>query len=70
MKNYTAYIEQDEDGVFIGSVPPLPGCYTQGETLEELHENLKEVITLCVRNTQTAAVNQFVGVETIEVPVA
>ncbi len=36
MKSYTVYIEKDEDGVFIGPVPSLNGCHTQGNTLDEL----------------------------------
>lgn len=68
MKNYTVYIEQDEDGVFVGSVPTLAGCYTQGATLDELMKNLQEVVTLCARNTNTTS-SKFVGVQTIEVAV-
>lgn len=52
MKSYTVYIEKDEDGVFVGSVPTVPGCHTQGATLDELMKNLQEVIVLCTRNTQ------------------
>jgi len=66
MKNYTVYIEQDEDGLYVGSVPSIPGCYTQGKTVDELTENLKEVIRLCVRNTDQDTVSRFVGVQNIE----
>ena len=41
-------IERDEDGVFIGEVPQLRGCYTQGKTLDELMKNIQEVIHLCL----------------------
>ena len=53
MKNtpYIAYIEQDEDGVFIGSIPSVPSCHAQGNTEEEMLANLQEVLALCVRNT-------------------
>ena len=37
-------LEKDEDGILVGSVPSIPGCHTQGETLEELIANLKEAI--------------------------
>jgi len=67
MKNYTVYIEQDEDGVFVGSVPSLDGCYTQGATVTELLENLHDVIPLCARNAGDG-VSKFVGIQTIEVP--
>jgi len=67
MKNYTVYIEQDEDGVYVGSVPSLPGCYTQGDTVDELTINLRDVVTLCARNAESVT-SKFVGVQTIEVP--
>jgi predicted RNase H-like HicB family nuclease len=41
-------IEQDEDGMYVGRVPSLKGCLTQGRTLDELHLNLKEAIALCL----------------------
>ena len=37
-------VEKDEDGILVGGVPSIPGCYTQGETIEELIANLKEAI--------------------------
>lgn len=43
---FKAIIEQDEDGVYVASVPELPGCYTQGKTLEEVRKRIKEVIQL------------------------
>jgi len=67
MKNYTVYIEQDEDGVFIGSIPSVPGCHTEGRTLDELMTNLKEVVSLCARNMDSGIQNKFVGVQNIEV---
>ncbi|OGG73002.1 hypothetical protein A3A38_01150 [Candidatus Kaiserbacteria bacterium RIFCSPLOWO2_01_FULL_53_17] len=39
-------IERDENGMYVGIVPSLRSCYTQGETLEELYENLREVVAL------------------------
>lgn len=46
--NFRVIIEQDEDGVFIASVPAIPGCHTQGETYEEAIKNVKEAIGLCL----------------------
>jgi predicted RNase H-like HicB family nuclease len=42
---YRVLIEQDEDGVYVGEVPALPGCISQGATRAELLENIKEAIT-------------------------
>lgn len=46
--NFRTIIEQDEDGVFVASVPAIPGCHTQGETYEETLKNIKEAIGLCL----------------------
>lgn len=46
--NFRVIIEQDEDGVFVASVPALPGCHTQGDTYEEAVKNIKEAIILCL----------------------
>lgn len=37
-------IEQDEDGYFVAECPNLPGCISQGKTLKEVKENIKEAI--------------------------
>jgi len=46
--NFRVIIEQDEDGVFVASVPAIPGCHTQGATYEDAVENVKEAIELCL----------------------
>ena len=44
--NFQIVIEQDEDGIYVVSVPSLPGCYTQGNTFEEAIKNIKDVIEM------------------------
>lgn len=41
---YTVLVYQAEEGGFWGEVPSLPGCYSQGETIEETMKNIKEAI--------------------------
>ncbi len=66
-------IEQDEDGVYVGKVPELQGCATQGHSLDELMKNVKEAIELCleVQSEQKQEVEhdqiRFVGIQEIEV---
>ena len=49
MKTLTAYVEFDkESGLYVGTVPGIPGAHTQGATLDELQKNLKEVLELCL----------------------
>ena len=39
-------IEKDETGYYVAEVPALPGCFSQGKTLEEAEKNIKEAIEL------------------------
>jgi predicted RNase H-like HicB family nuclease len=68
MKNFlfTVYIEQDEDGIFIGSVPAVPSCYAQGKTQGEMMKNLQEVLQLCLRNNRVEK-TRFVGIQNLEI---
>lgn len=43
---FKVLIERDESGIYVASVPELPGCYTQGKTLEEVRVRIKEAIEL------------------------
>lgn len=45
---FTVVIERDEDGRYVAICPTLPGCYTEGETLAEARENIREAIELNV----------------------
>ena len=67
--SFAVYIEQDEDGVFIGSIPSIPSCYAQGATEEEMLANLREVLRLCLRNIdqESLAKTKFVGIHNVEV---
>ena len=44
MAHYTVVIHEDPEGGFWGEVPALPGCYSQGETVDELQQNIREAI--------------------------
>lgn len=46
--NFRVLIEQDENGIFVASVPAIPGCHTQGDTYEEAIKNIREAIELCL----------------------
>ncbi len=43
----------EETGGYVVSYPFLPGCYTQGDTIDEALENIKEAIPLCLEDMQT-----------------
>ncbi len=62
MPTLTAYIEKDpETGLYVGIVPGIPGAHTQAETLDELQENLKEVIELCLEELEPKINNKKNG---------
>jgi len=46
MYEFDIVILEDEKEGYIAFVPTLPGCHTQGETIEELMKNVKEAIEL------------------------
>ena len=47
MRTYTAIVERCPDTrLYVGYVPGFPGAHSQGDNLEELNDNLKEVIAM------------------------
>jgi len=42
---YRALIERDEDGVFVATVPALPGCISEGKTRREALKNIEDAIS-------------------------
>ena len=68
MRSYQAVVEKDSStGLFVGYVPGLPGAHSQGETLEELRINLREVIEMILEDGEPLLEGEFVGVETVAV---
>lgn len=49
MVTFNIIVEQDEDGMFVSEVIGLPGCHTQGRSLDELMERTKEAISLYLK---------------------
>ena len=71
-RSFTAVIEHDPaSGLYVGSVPGLPGAHSQGATLEELRDNLREVIDLVLEELHSrgedAEPSTFVGLQQIAV---
>lgn len=68
MTKYTVLIEQDEEGWFVSEVVELPGCHTQGKTLDELISRTKEAIRAYLENDTKADIEtKFIGIQQIEV---
>lgn len=67
----TAYIERDDEtGMYVATVPSIAGAHTQGETLDELRENLREVVALCLEEMNCEDrehIPEFVGIQQVEI---
>ena len=50
--DFKVFLEPDEDGGYVVVCPSLPGCYSQGETVEEALANIREAIELCLEDLQ------------------
>jgi len=44
--NLTIFVEKGEDGFYVGQIQEYPPVMSQGKTLDELKENLKDALTL------------------------
>ncbi len=63
----TAVFQKVPEG-YIGYVEELPGANTQGDTLEEARENLKEAIALVLEANRELAEETLVGADVIREP--
>lgn len=65
---YDVVIERDADGLYIASVPELPGCHTQAESLDELMARVREAIALCLEvQGGPAQTLEFIGVQRVTI---
>ncbi len=68
MKQFTAVVEKDsETGLYVGYIPGFSGAHSQGETLDELRNNLREVIIMLLEDGEPKLEVEFVGIQTIAV---
>ena len=61
----TAVFRKDPKGGFVAFVEELPGANTQGETLDEARENLREAVALVLESNRALAEMSLVGVDVI-----
>jgi len=67
-RKYNVIIEKDEDGWYVSEVIELPGCHTQGKTIDQLMERTKEAIKAYLESDEEPEINEeFVGLQQIEV---
>ena len=66
---FNIIIEKDEDGWFVATVPSLPGCHSQAQSLDDLLERIREAITLNLEVKGKPPVEElrsFVGVQIVD----
>ena len=68
MRNFTAVVERDpETGLFVGYIPGWTGAHSQGATLDELRENLREVVAMLLEDGDPRLEAEFIGTQSIDV---
>lgn len=68
MRTFTAVVERDKDTrLYVGSVPGFSGAHSQGETLDELRQNLQEVVEMLLEDSDPQVDSEFVGTQQIVV---
>ncbi len=66
--DFTVLIEQDEDMLYVATVPEIQGCHTQGKTIPEVLERIKEAIELCLEADKEDIVPmKFIGIQRVQV---
>ena len=68
MRTFTAVVERDpETGLFVGYIPGWAGAHSQGATLDELRDNLREVVAMLLEDGDPRLEAEFVGTQSIAV---
>ena len=64
-RDFSVVVERDEDGIYVASVPALPGCHTQASSLDTLMERIREAIALHLETEDHGPILEFVGVQRV-----
>ena len=72
MHEFDVVLMEDETGGYVALVPALPGCHTQGDTLAEVMDNVKEAIdlyieTLTEKEKKELLKEKVVGIQKVKV---
>jgi len=61
MHEFNVVILEDESGGYIAIVPELPGCHTQGDSLDEVIRNIREAIELYLETLSEEEKKELLG---------
>jgi predicted RNase H-like HicB family nuclease len=68
MKSFTAVVQKCSDtGLYVGYVPGFAGAHSQGDSLDELKQNLEEVVAMLLEDGEPPLQAEFVGTQMIQV---
>ena len=66
MREYTAVVERcPGTKLYVGYVPGFPGAHSQGATLEELRDNLREVVHMLLEDGEPRMEAEFIGTQAV-----
>jgi predicted RNase H-like HicB family nuclease len=69
VRKFTAVVEKcTNTGLYVGHVPGFPGAHSQGASLDELAQNLREVIEMLLEDGEPKLEAEFVGTQQIILP--
>jgi len=69
VENFIVVIHEDPEGGFWAEVPALPGCYSQGENIEELKDNVREAIAGVLEVMKEQGRSPESNIQVLDVPV-
>lgn len=53
-RDFKVFLERDEEyNGYVAVCPSIPGCYSQGHTVEEAMANIREAIELCLEDMES-----------------
>ena len=67
-RQFDVVIERDDEGMYVASVPQLPGCHTDASSLDELMVEIREAIELCLElEGQEPSNLEVIGIQRVTV---
>ncbi len=67
-RQFDVVIERDSEGYYVASVPQVHGCHTQGRSLDEVTERIREAIELCLEVEGAPEQElEFIGIQRVTI---
>jgi len=67
-RQFDVVIERDAEGYYVASVPQIPGCHTQAQSLDDVTQRIREAIELCLEVEGAPEHDlEFVGIQRVTI---